>query len=447
MNYDFLNWKLYCILRRFILKGDIVKLICLVILVIMSAFFSSAETALVTVNRVRVRSLIGEGNKRAVILDKVISDQGKMLSAILIGNNIVNITASSLATIIAQEAFGDYAISIATGILTIVVLIFGEITPKTAASLYSDKFALAYARIIHCLMVIFTPVIFVINKMANGVMFFMRIDPNKKTNTITENELRTIVDVSHEEGVIEREEKEMIKNVFDFGDAEAKDVMVPRIDMCSISIDTSYDELMNIFKEFRYTRVPVYENSTDNVIGIVNMKDLLFYDKSTEFNVSNYLRPAFYTYEYKKLSELMLEMKKDSVNIIIVLDEYGAATGLITLEDLLEEIVGEIRDEYDYDEEDDIKTVNEDEFLVDGLTKIDDFNENLDLKERIKSDEYESLGGYIMEQLDRLAKVGDIVETKELTLVVDTMDKNRIDKIHVFRKHIEDSENPDNYTF
>lgn len=426
------------------MKGDIVKLICLVILVIMSAFFSSAETALVTVNRVRVRSLIGEGNKRAVILDKVISDQGKMLSAILIGNNIVNITASSLATIIAQEAFGDYAISIATGILTIVVLIFGEITPKTAASLYSDKFALAYARIIHCLMVIFTPVIFVINKMANGVMFFMRIDPNKKTNTITENELRTIVDVSHEEGVIEREEKEMIKNVFDFGDAEAKDVMVPRIDMCSISIDTSYDELMNIFKEFRYTRVPVYENSTDNVIGIVNMKDLLFYDKSTEFNVSNYLRPAFYTYEYKKLSELMLEMKKDSVNIIIVLDEYGAATGLITLEDLLEEIVGEIRDEYDYDEEDDIKTVNEDEFLVDGLTKIDDFNENLDLKERIKSDEYESLGGYIMEQLDRLAKVGDIVETKELTLVVDTMDKNRIDKIHVFRKHIEDSENPDN---
>lgn len=426
------------------MKGDIVKLICLVILVIMSAFFSSAETALVTVNRVRVRSLIGEGNKRAVILDKVISDQGKMLSAILIGNNIVNITASSLATIIAQEAFGDYAISIATGILTIVVLIFGEITPKTAASLYSDKFALAYARIIHCLMVIFTPVIFVINKMANGVMFFMRIDPNKKTNTITENELRTIVDVSHEEGVIEREEKEMIKNVFDFGDAEAKDVMVPRIDMCSISIDTSYDELMNIFKEFRYTRVPVYESSTDNVIGIVNMKDLLFYDKSTEFNVSNYLRPAFYTYEYKKLSELMLEMKKDSVNIIIVLDEYGAATGLITLEDLLEEIVGEIRDEYDYDEEDDIKTVNEDEFLVDGLTKIDDFNENLDLKERIKSDEYESLGGYIMEQLDRLAKVGDIVETKELTLVVDTMDKNRIDKIHVFRKHIEDSENPDN---
>lgn len=173
--------------------------------------FSSAETALVTVNKMRVRSLVEEGNKRAIVLDKVISNQGKMLSAILIGNNIVNITASALATIIAQEAFGDYAVSIATGILTIVVLIFGEITPKTLASLYSDKIAMAYARIVYGLVWLLTPVIFVINKLANGFMRMLRIDPNRKTNTITENELRTIVDVSHEEGVIETEEKEMIK--------------------------------------------------------------------------------------------------------------------------------------------------------------------------------------------------------------------------------------------
>lgn len=425
------------------MEGEIIKVICLIVLILMSAFFSSAETALVTVNKMRVRSLVEEGNKRAIVLDKVISNQGKMLSAILIGNNVVNITASALGTIIAQEAFGDYAVSIATGILTIVVLIFGEITPKTLASLYSDKIAMAYARIVYGLVWLLTPVIFVINKLANGFMRMLRIDPNRKTNTITENELRTIVDVSHEEGVIETEEKEMIKNVFDFGDAEAKDVMVPRIDMCAVSIDVSYEELIETFKEYRYTRIPVYEESIDNIVGIINMKDLLFYDKAEKFEISKYLRTAFYTYEYKKLSELMLEMKKDSVNIIIVLDEYGAATGLITLEDLLEEIVGEIRDEYDFDEEDDIKTVKEDEFLVDGLTKIDDFNENLGLKDKLKSDEYESLGGYIMEQLDRLAKVGDIVETKELTLVVDTMDKNRIDKIHVFKKHI-DEESPEN---
>lgn len=420
------------------MEGEIVKIVFLVILIALSAFFSSAETALVTANKMRIRALMEEGDKRAIILDKIISNQGKMLSAILIGNNIVNISASSLATIITQELIGDYAVSLTTGILTVVVLIFGEITPKTAASLNSDKIALAYARIIYAIMFVLTPVIFVINKMANGVMFILRIDTNKKKSTITESELRTIVDVSHEEGVIEQEEKEMIKNVFDFGDAEAKDVMVPRIDMCMVPMDISYSDLVGIFRENRYTRIPVYEDSTDNVIGIINMKDLLFYDEKTEFSVSNYLRPAFYTYEYKKLSELMLEMKKDSVNIIIVLDEYGAATGLITLEDLLEEIVGEIRDEYDYDEEDDIKTVNEDEFLVDGLTKIDDFNDNLNLKEKLYSEDYESLGGYIMEQLDRLAKVGDIVETKELTLVVDTMDKNRIDKIHVFRKQLEE---------
>lgn len=412
-----------------------VKLMFLVILIGMSAFFSSAETALVTVNKMRIRSLIEEGNKKAIILNKVIENQGKMLSAILIGNNIVNISASALATLIAQQAFGDYAISFATGLLTIVVLIFGEITPKTAAAYNAEKVSLAYARIIYSLMWILTPVIFVINLMANGVMFLMRIDPNKKQQVITETELRTIVDVSHEEGVIEREEKEMIKNVFDFGDAEAKDVMVPRIDMCMVDVDISYNELMNVFNEYRYTRIPVYKESTDNVIGIINCKDLLFYDINEEFKIEKYLRPAYYTYEYKKLSELMLEMKKDSVNIIIVLDEYGAAAGLITLEDLLEEIVGEIRDEYDFDEEDAITVINEDEFIVEGLIKLDDFNKNTNINAKITSEDYESLGGYVMGRLDRLAKVGDIIETEELTIVVDKMDKNRIDKLHVFKKH------------
>lgn len=418
----------------------ITKIIFLIILLMISAFFSSAETALTTVNKLRIQALVDEGNKRAKTLMKVLENQGKMLSAILIGNNIVNISASALATIVAQEAFGQFAVSIATGILTVLVLIFGEITPKTVAALYSEKMALMYTRIVYGLMTVLTPVIYIINKLANGFMFVVGIDPNKKASTITENELRTIVDVSHKEGVIEQEEKEMINNVFDFGDAEAKDVMVPRIDMCMVSVDVSYEELLSVFKEFRYTRMPVYKDSTDNVIGIINMKDLLFYDVNSEFDISKYLRPAFYTYEYKKVSELMLIMKKDSVNIIIVLDEYGAAVGLITLEDLLEEIVGEIRDEYDFDEEDDIKSVNEDEFVVDGLTRIDDFNDNLKLKHTIESSEYESLGGFIMEQLDRLAKVGDIVETTEVTLVVESLEKNRIDKVRVFRKQIEEDE-------
>ena len=189
---------------------------------------------------------------------------------------------------------------------------------------------------------------------------------------------------------------------------------------------------MDIFKENKYTRIPVYEESGDNVIGIVNIKDLIFYRTDEDFNIRDFLREAYYTYEYKKLSELMIEMKKDSVNITIVLDEYGLTAGLITIEDLLEEIVGEIRDEYDYDEEDIFKEISYGEYIVDGQTKLDDVNEHLGLS--LESEDYDSLGGYIIGCLDRLPAQGDKVEHDTLTLVVDSMDKNRIDKIHIYIK-------------
>ncbi len=359
-----------------------------------------------------------------------------MLSAILIGNNIVNISASSLMTVIAQDIWGNYAISLATGILTIIILIFGEITPKTIATIYSETIALKYAPLIYGLVWLLTPVIFIINLLSRMVMFVLRVDPKKKQSVITENELRTIVDVSHEEGVIESDERQMIKNVFDFGDARAKDVMIPRIDMCVIDINSTYDELVKIFKENRYTRFPVYSETTDNIVGIINVKDILLYktniDNSHEnFMIKDYLRQAYFTYEQKNLSNLMFEMKKASVNITIVLDEYGAASGLITLEDLIEEIVGDIRDEYDYDEEDEIKAISENEYIVEGQMNLDDFNESLGTK--LYSEEYDSVGGFIMEQLDRIAVLGDKVETDEVTLVVEHIEKNRIEKIHVYK--------------
>ncbi len=317
--------------------SSLTMLIILLILIILSAFFSSAETALTTVSKITIRSMIEEGNKKAIIVDKIINNQGKMLSAILIGNNLVNIIASALSTILAQNLFGQYAISFATGLLTIVVLIFGEITPKSLATLNALKLSLAYAKIIYSLMFLLTPAIFIINKMAYFFMRLMGIDPTKKMASITETELRTIVDVSHEEGIIEKEERQMINNVFDFGDAIASDVMVPKIDMTMADINSTYDELIKIFRSEKYTRIPIYQDSTDNVIGIINMKDLLLYNPEEIFDVRKYLRSAFYTYESKKLSELMMEMKKTSVNIVIVLDEYGVTAGLITLEDLLEE--------------------------------------------------------------------------------------------------------------
>lgn len=411
-------------------SGDAIQLLILVILLGLSAFFSSAETALTTVNRIRIMNLAEEGNRKARTLLKVVDDSGKMLSAILIGNNIVNITASSLATILATELFGNKGIGIATGVLTILILVFGEITPKTLATTSSEKLALAYAGIIHYIMIILTPVIFLINKLSRGFLRVLRVDPNAKTDVMTENELRTIVDVSHEDGVIESEERQMIYNVFDFGDSLAKDIMIPRVDMIFAHIDATRDELIDIFKKEKFTRLPVYEESTDDVIGILNMKDLLLYDKDAQFCVKDILREAYFTYEYKKTSELMIEMRKDSNNLAIVLDEYGATAGLITLEDLLEEIVGEIRDEYDEDEEDLIRSLSENEYLIEGSMKLDDVNDALGLT--LDSEDYDSVGGLVIELLDRLPEEHESVETEDgIILEVEKIDKNRIDTVHL----------------
>ena len=329
----------------------VIQGIIILILLILSGFFSSTETALTTVNRIRMRTLEESGSKAAMYVNKVIEDQGKMLSAILIGNNIVNLYASSMVTTLVTDLWGSKVVGLATGVLTLLILIFGEITPKTMATLSADSIALKNARIIYWLMIVLTPVIFVINKMSYGVLRLMKMDPNKKQESITEDELRTIVEVSHEEGVIETEEKKMITNVFDFGDSLAKDIMVPRINMSFTDVEATYEELIEIFREDRFTRIPVYEETTDNVIGIINMKDLLLLteEDKAHFTIRNYLRQPLYTYEFKKVAELMVEMRKTSNNIVIVLDEYGATAGLITLEDMLEEIVGEIRDEYDED--------------------------------------------------------------------------------------------------
>ena len=248
---------------------------------------------------------------------------------------------------------------------------------------------------------------------------------------MTETELRTIVDVSHEDGLIESEEKEMIYNVFDLGDAKAKDVMVPRVHVTFADVESTYNELLDIFREDKFTRLPVYEETTDNVIGTINMKDLLLFDNTKEFHVRDILREAYFTYEYKSISELLVEMREASLNIAIVLDEYGETAGLITLEDILEEIVGEIRDEYDENEEEFLKEINREEFVVEGSMNLDDLNDRLDLN--LKSEDYDSLGGFIIEQLDRLPEEGDEITTEnEIRMVVDSLDKNRVEKVHIY---------------
>ena len=413
-------------------SGDAIQLGTIIILLALSAFFSSAETAYTTINRIRLRTLIEEGNTAAKRVERIIHNPGKMLSAILIGNNIVNLSASSLMTIFSTNVFGSRSVGAATGVLTLLVLIFGEISPKTMASVHAERIALLYSVPVSALIWLLTPVIFIVNVLSRGLMLLLRIDPDKKNGNFTTNELRTIMEVSHEEGVLENEEKVMINNVFDFGDTQAKDIMIPRADMVFANIDDSYDDLLEIFKKEMFTRLPVYENTTDNVIGIINMKDLLLHEGPKEdFHIRNILREAHFTYEYKKISELMLEMKDYSVNFTIVLDEYGSTAGLITFEDLLEEIVGEIRDEYDSAEEELIQQVGPNEYIIEGSMKLDDINDALELS--LDSEDYDSIGGLIIELLDHLPQVGETVSTADgIRLVVDSLDKNRIEKVHMY---------------
>ena len=410
----------------------VVQIIALVVLILLSAFFSSAETSFVSCNKMRMKSLADDGNKKAARVLRITSNSSKMLSAILIGNNLVNISASSLATLITQNLWGNAAVSIATGVLTIIVLIFGEITPKTIATSSAEKIALVYSGPIWALMVVLTPFIIVINFLAQGILKIFRYDPNKQTTSYTEDELRTIVDVSHEEGVIETDEREMINNVFDFGESQAKDVMIPRIDMTCIPVESTFDEIVEVFRQDKYTRLPVYEETVDNVIGIINVKDLLLCEDKKNFSVTNILRKPYYTYEFKKISELMDELKKTSNNFTIVIDEYGSTVGMITLEDLLEEIVGEIRDEYDEDEEDDIIQINENEYIISGITRLNDLEDLITLPESEEDDDYDSVGGYIVSQLGRLPQDGDEVTIDNLRFVVEECDKYRIIKAHLY---------------
>ena len=282
-------------------SGDTFQFLILIILLMLSAFFSSNETALTTASKIRLRALADGGNKRAaLVLDITENHTSKMLSAILIGNNIVNISASSLSATLAY-AFGGYMVSIATAVLTVAILVFGEITPKNYATLNAEKISMRYIHVIRFFMVIMTPVIFIINLFSRFIMLLLRVDPNAAKKTMTEEELRTIVDVSHERGVIETGEKEMINNVFDLSDANAKDIMVPRVHVTFADVDSSYDELIDIFRENKFTRLPVYEDSQDNIVGIINMKDLLLYDKSESFHIRDILREPHFTYEYKSI--------------------------------------------------------------------------------------------------------------------------------------------------
>ena len=406
----------------------VIQLVSLGVLVFLSAFFSSAETAFATVNRVRLRTLAQENHKGAIRVLSILDQYGKMLSAILIGNNIVNLSASSVATTFAINTWGSRAVGIATGVLTFVVLMFGEIIPKTWAMQRAEPITLLFGGIIRLLMTILTPVIFLVDKLSNWILKLLHISSEGNTFRITEKELKTYVDVSHEGGVIESEERALIYNVFDFGDTVAKDIMIPRIQMTTVTIDATYQELLSTFQASMFTRIPVYDDDPDHIIGIVNIKDFILVKDKEKFNLKKILREAYYTYEYKNVSDLLMEIREKSCNIAFVLSEYGATVGMITMEDMIEELVGEIRDEYDADEEELIQETEEGRYLVEGGMKLDDINDALEIS--LDSEDYDSIGGLMIEKLDRLPQDKEtILLDNGITLEACGIQDNRIVKV------------------
>ncbi|KEI02352.1 HlyC/CorC family transporter [Clostridium botulinum] len=408
------------------------QLIILVILLLLSSFFSASETALMSINKLRVRHMIDEKIKGSEILGKLVEKPSKLLSAILIGNNVVNIAASALGTSLAITYFGDKGVGVATAIMTILVLIFGEITPKSIAAGNPEKVSLKVSKPIYFTTVILTPLTAIFTGLTNKIvkMFGGRADMGKPH--ITEEELKTIVDVSHEEGVLEVEERKMIYNVFEFGDSQVKDVMVPRTEMISIDVDSNYDEVIEILKEEQFSRMPVYKDTTDNIIGVLHIKRLVFFDNSKEkFDIYKYMIKPYFTYEYKPTTELFDEMRKNRVAMTIVLDEYGGTAGMVTMEDLVEEIVGDIEDEYDNEQNDEIKLIKEDEYIVKGSTKIDEVNEMLETN--IESEDFDSIGGFVIGEVGRFPKKGEIIEFDNIKFIIEEIDKNRIKKLKILK--------------
>ena len=290
----------------------------------------------------------------------------------------------------------------------------------------SEKIGLTYSRTIYYMMKLMTPVIFIVDAIANGILRLLHIDSSKK-ETITENELKTYVDVSHEDGEIETEERELIYNVFEFSDTCAKDIMIPRVNMVTIGSDGTYDELLSIFKESMYTRIPVYQEDKDSMLGFINIKDL-FLAEGSSFQLASLIRDAYYTYEYKKTADLLLEMREKSMNVAFVLNEYGSTVGMITLEDLLEELVGEIRDEYDEDEKELIQKMDEHVYLIEGSMNLSDINDAIGTD--LNSDDYDSIGGIIIGQLDRLPEDEEAVTLEDGTVLqVKGIDQNRISHV------------------
>ncbi len=408
--------------------GNIGSIFLFIILIFLSAFFSSTETAITSFSKIRLRHLMEDEDKRKKWMEILHEQPERYLSTILLGNNVVNIGASVLATALAIEAGLAAPKSIATGIMTFILLVFGEITPKTFATQNAEKMTMIVIKPIHILSYFFYPVVKIFIFLANLIIRLLGGKPTRKGPFLTEDEIKTLVSVGEQEGVLEEHEKEYIHHIFEFGDTVVKEVMVPRMDMVSVSSKSKINELMNLIIETGHSRIPVFRGSVDNIIGIIYAKDILVHQNKSgeEISLENLIRPAIYIPENKRVSELLTELQQKKIHLAIVVDEYGGTAGLVTIEDLLEEIVGEIFDEYDL-EEMMVEKINDQNYRVDARMDLEELGEIIGFE--FPKDDIETIGGFVFNLFGKIPTAGEKIEYENIIFKVERVQRRRIDKI------------------
>jgi CBS domain containing-hemolysin-like protein len=408
------------------------ELITIGVCIIFSGFFSSSETALTSLSELKVKHLLQEKGEKAKDLELWLMHPNKVLNTILIGNNIVNIFGSVLAAEVSSKIFGSNAIAIATGIMTFLVIIFGEIAPKTFAKHNAESLSLFVIKILKIFYFLFYPISFALNKLVKMIIKLSGGNVEHNGPKITEDEIEFLISVGEKEGVLENQKKEMLHNIFEISDTLAKEVMVPRTDLVAIKYGTGIDEILNILAKTEYSRIPVYDGKMDNILGILYVKDLLKYvnEDIKKLDIKTILRKPYFVPSTKRIDDLLREFQLHRIHFAIVVDEYGGVDGIVTLEDILEEIVGEIRDEYDKDEKDEIIQVDENIYEVDPKIDIDDFNKFFGLKAEDDLD-YETLGGLIFDLSGRIPEIGDVFSIGNLELLVKEREGRRIKKVIV----------------
>ncbi len=413
-------------------SGDIWLLLLLLTALFLAAMSAAAETALTSVNRIRLRNRAEEGDARAKRILRVLEQPQTFLSTILIISNVSVIIASTVSTILALDLFTDYGEIISTIVLSLIVLIFCEITPKTAAVQAPETWARALIGPVENVSRALGPVVSLLTFITGGIVRLFGGQTVRHGPFLTEEELRMLVEVGEEEGVLEEEEREMIHNVFELADTSVREVMVPRIDMVTIEADASVDEAIGLIIQGGQSRIPVFDDTIDNIIGVLYAKDLLrvWATGARPKEVRSLVRPAYFVPESKRLDDLLHELQQQRVHMAIVLDEYGSVAGLVTIEDLVEEIIGDILDEYDKEEKL-FERISDNEFIVDAKLSLDELNEELETN--LTSEDYDTLGGFIYAQLDKIPTIGDTVHYDGLTLTILGTKGRRITKVKIVR--------------